>query len=162
MLEVKQRIEVTVRKLFLFSPVCSALCFGLGLLLQATNRIEEFLFHSLFLLLLLQRSPLLHQVTVKTRLLPLLLLQVDASDEASSVQLYLMLFFVTGKHIGNITLFRLVHILTKQRPASITCSKRTMCSCCLTLGCSQLKCLQKHPTQTQTSCRSGGEFSCVF
>lgn len=37
-----------------------------------------------------------------------------------------------------------------------------MCWRRLTLGCSRLKCLQKHPTQTQTSCRSGDEFSCVF
>lgn len=119
------------------------------------------LFHSLFLLLLLQCSPLFHQVAIKPRLLSLLLLQVDTSDEASSVQLNLMFFFVTGTQIGNIMRLRLVHILTKQRRASITCSTDIMCSSSLTLGCSRLTCLQKHPTQTQTSCHSNDEFSDV-
>lgn len=56
-------------------------------------------FHSLFLLLLFQCPPLLHEVTVETRLFSLLLLQVDAGDESSSVELNLMLFFVTESHI---------------------------------------------------------------
>lgn len=59
------------------------------------------MFHSLFLLLLFQRPPLLHEVTVETRLLSLLLLQVDAGDESSPVELNLMLLFVTDSHIMN-------------------------------------------------------------
>lgn len=59
------------------------------------------MFHSLFLLLLFQRPPLLHEVTVETRLFSLLLLQVDAGDESSPVELNLMLLFVTDSHIMN-------------------------------------------------------------
>lgn len=57
------------------------------------------LFHSLFLLLLFQCSPLLHKITVETWLFSLLLLQVDAGDESSPIQLNMMLFFVTESHI---------------------------------------------------------------
>lgn len=53
--------------------------------------------HSLLLLLLLHGSPVLHQVTVETGLLSLLLLQVDAGNEASSVQVHLMFLFVTAE-----------------------------------------------------------------
>lgn len=57
------------------------------------------MFYSLFLLLLFQSSPLLHEITVETRLFSFLLLQVDAGDESSSVELNLMLFFVTEAHM---------------------------------------------------------------
>lgn len=53
----------------------------------------------LLLLLLLFKGPsLLHQVSVESGLISLLLLEVDAGDEASAVQLDLMLFFI-AKHI---------------------------------------------------------------
>lgn len=74
------------------------------------------MFHSLFLLLLFQRPPLLHEVTVETRLFSLLLLQVDASDESSPVELNLMFFFVTDSHIMYtlITYIKVFRIIVKK------------------------------------------------
>lgn len=128
------------------------------------NRDDPFMFYLLLLLLFFQRAPFLHQVTVETWLLSFLLLQVDASDEASSIQLYLMLFFVTERQTENIMLFYTWRRAGKRKPASNqwgACLSDTVCSCWLTLGCSRLMCLQKHPTQTQTSCHSGDVFSGV-
>lgn len=45
---------------------------------------------SLLLLLFFQRPPLLHEISIETRLLSLLLLQVDACDEAAPQQLHLV------------------------------------------------------------------------
>ena len=50
--------------------------------------------YSLFLLLFLQRASLLHQFTVEMGLVSLLLLQVNAGDVASTVQLHAMLLLV--------------------------------------------------------------------
>jgi len=69
--------------------------------------------NSLLLLLLLQRTSVLHQVAVELGLVSFLLLQIDASDKAAPVQLHVVLFFVTGRQIGNITLLRLVHMNQK-------------------------------------------------
>lgn len=114
-----------------------------GVIWDLTKGNRKIVFHSLFLLLLFQRSPLLHEVTVETRLFSLLLLQVDAGDESSPVELNLMFFFVTDSHIMYtlITYTNVFRIIVTQVLYG------------LTSGCSRPKYLQKRPTQTQTSCR---------
>lgn len=53
---------------------------------------------SLLLLFLLQRASLLHQISVETGLVSLLLLEVDPSDEASPIELHLVLLFVSDRN----------------------------------------------------------------
>ena len=48
---------------------------------------------------------------------------------------------------------------TKQKRTASVREAHVVTMHLLTSGCSRPRCLQKRPTQTQTSCRSGGEFS---
>lgn len=93
LLEVREKVRMQPEAVFPFHALFILACFWD---LPLTN----IGFHSLFLLLLFQRPPLLHEITVETRLFSLLLLQVDAGDESSSVELNVMLFFVAESHIN--------------------------------------------------------------